>query len=251
MILLGFLCGFLACPLLAEAALTNPGFEDDFDGWTTGGLASTPGQANIPTTWPPGTDTVPFSKHEGEKMAALAYSGGLQGGLVWDNFIYQDIALGPDDNYLNFVYRFWTYDEGPFDNPGFLMEINGKTIYSVKAADVGDGTVGTLNYTTGQLNDGWTGISVPIGQYYSPGRPVSLRISFLAGNSGDDQYPSGVFIDAPNDFDEANGVEGPLSLNPPPSGSGFVVIPIPPAILLLGSGLLGLICFRRKAATKA
>jgi hypothetical protein len=226
-------------PSLGVAALVNPGFEDDFNGWDTKGLTSTPGVANLALEWPPGANTKEFSRYEGEKMAAIALNGG-PGGNVWANEIAQEVVLGPDDKFFNVVYTYWTYDEAPYDKAGFLVEINGRTVYSLEAGDIGDGTVGTLDYTEGPLAGGWTGISIPISQYYSPdpARPVSIRLSFSAGNTGDDKYPSGAFVDAPLESEGSS-----LSKDPIP---GFTVIPIPTSLLLLGSGLIGLISIRRR-----
>jgi len=55
-------------------------------------------------------------------------------------------------------------------------------------------------------------------------------ITFNAGNTGDDQYVSGVFIDSNS-----------LSMAP-----GCPVVPIPASLLLFASGLLGLVGIRRK-----
>ena len=100
----------------------------------------------------------------------------------------------------------------------------------MKAGDIGDGQLGTLDYTIGPLAGGWTGLSIPLSQYYDPDRLTSIRISFNAGNTGDNQYPSGVFIDGTS-----------LSEN-----NLYQVVPVPPAALLLGSGLIGLVGLRRR-----
>jgi hypothetical protein len=222
---------FLLIPGLAGAALVNGGFEDTFlQGWSYDGTVSDPGSQSVVGTL--------FTRYEGERMASLHSPISDGPGHVTENYIMQDVELASGDNFLNFVYIFWTLDEAPFDNPGFLMEINGKTILSKKAGDIGDGIVGTLDYTTGDLDDGWTGISVPVAQYYDPIRPATIRISFSAGNTGDDAWASGVFIDGPRE------PEGP-SLSPVPL-EGYLVIPIPSSLLLLGSSLFALIGIRRR-----
>jgi hypothetical protein len=203
---------FLLFTVSADAAIINGGFENNFNGWNYFGNTSVQTFANL------GGATDPFVPYEGERMAAITYP--TMAGAIWDNYIYQDVALGETDNYLNFAYNFWTYDEAPFDNPGFMVAINGKTVFSIAAGDIGDDVLGNLDFTD------WTLINIPVDQYYDPGRPASIKISFNAGNTGDDQYPSGVFIDA-------------VSVTESP-------VPIPTTILLLGSGLVAMIGLRKK-----
>jgi hypothetical protein len=62
-----------------------------------------------------------------------------------------------------------------------------------------------------------------VGQYFDPNRPTTIRIAFNAGNTGDNQFASGVFLDE-------------IRLE----------IPIPSTLLLFGSGLLGLMGVRRR-----
>lgn len=202
-------------PGINFGAVINGGFESDLTGWTTGGNAGVVTTATI--------DGVVFNPIEGNKMAALTYPA--MTGFVWDNYIYQDVTLGADDNYLNFSFNFWSFDEAPFDSPGFLLEINGETWYSMSAGDVGDGVLGTLDYS------GWMSLSIPVAQYYNPARPVQIRISFSAGNTGDNQWPSGVFVDGVS-LSEIN--EHPI-------------VPIPASLMLFFSGMIALCGIRRRA----
>jgi hypothetical protein len=197
----------------------NGDFETgDFTGWTPGGNNGIVSLANLLLDLGnPAAGSLEVNPLEGQFMGAITYPA--MEGFVYDNFIYQDVELGPQDIYLMFSYNFWTYDEAPFDNPGFTLEINGETVFSLSAGEIGDGEVGTLDFT------GWTTVAIDVSQYYSddPTRPVTIRIAFNAGNTGDNQFASGVFLDDIK-----------------------LVVPVPASILLLGSGLLGLIGLRRK-----
>jgi len=71
-------------------------------------------------------------------MALITYPYPSMAGYIWDNYIYQNVQLGATDKYLNFAYNFWTYDEAPFDDPGFVVAINSKTVFSIAAGDIRD-----------------------------------------------------------------------------------------------------------------
>jgi hypothetical protein len=199
-------------PAFAGAQIINGGFENDLFGWTSFG------NIGIATTATLGGET--FLPYSGEKMGAIAYPA--MTGYVWENGLSQGVPLGPDDNFLVFYYNFWTFDEAPFDSPGFTVQINGNPVFSIGAGDVGDGVVGTLDFT------GWMMFSYDVSEYYSndPLRPLTMQLLFNAGNSGDNQYPSGVFLDE-------------IQLNP---------VPVPPTLVLLATGLIGLVGVRRRKA---
>jgi hypothetical protein len=202
---------FFLTPVVAGAAIINGGFEDDFTGWTTMGSTGLATVANF------GGEM--FLPYAGATIGAITYPA--MTGYVWENSISQSVILGPDDNYLVLYYNFWTFDEAPFDAPGFTVQINGKDELTIDAGDYGDGVTGTLDYS------GWQMFSVDVSSYYSADpRPFALQIAFNAGNTGDNQYPSGVFLD-----------DIRLQANP---------VPIPPTVLMLAPGLIGLLALRRK-----
>lgn len=193
------------------AGIVNGGFESNFDSWTIKGDVSISSVALI--------DAVVFSPYEGDKMAGLGYYD--RSNYSWENAISQELTLTEDDEFLNFYYNFWTLDEAPFDNPGFMVTVNGKTEFFVQAGEIGDtlgigdDILGTLDYT------GWQLVTIGLSEYYSadPNRPATIEIAFSAGNTGDTNpdYASGVFIDS----------------------ISTTATPIPGGALLLLSGLLG------------
>jgi len=198
-------------PVLAGAQIFNGGFEDNYTGWTSTGNTGIAFSATI--------DGETFFPYSGEKMGAITYPA--MTGFIWENRLSQSVVLGPDDNYLVFYFNFWTFDEAPFDSPGFTVQVNGTEVFSISASDIGDGTVGTLDYTD------WQVFCYDVSGFYSADpRPFTLQLQFNAGNTGDNQYPSGVFLD-----------EIRLQENP---------VPIPPSLFILASGLLGLIGVRRR-----
>jgi hypothetical protein len=213
---------FFACltlivfPFVAEAGIVNGGFETgDFTGWTPGGNNGVVSLANLQLDLSNSSaGSLEITPFKDTFMGALTYPA-LEG-FVYDNFIYQDVPIGAPNLRLNLQYFFWTYDEAPFDTPGFTVSINGMTVFDKSAGDIGDGVLGTLDYT------GWTPLSIAVGQYYDPSRPATIRIAFNAGNTGDNQFASGVFLDE------------------------IQLVPIPGTLLLLGSGLLGLVGLRRR-----
>lgn len=198
--------------LIPGAGIINGGFEDGTAYWNISGSAGAVGPFTI-------VDTV-FLPYAGEKMLKINWPQ-TTGKFIWENSVSQDVILGPDDNYLVFYYNFWTFDEAPFDTPGFTVRINGAEVFSIGAADVGDGVIGTLDCT------GWQLFQLDVSDYYSddPRQPL-LHIQFNAGNTGDRLNQSGVFLD-----------EIRLQENP---------VPIPSAALLLAPGLIGLAAVRRK-----
>ena len=232
MVVKRLLC-FIACvtliafPFVGEAAIVNGNFETgDFSGWTVGGNNGVVSLANLALDQnDPEAGSLEVTPLQGQYMGALNYKEPhskeapcLQG-FVYDNFIYQDVLLGEQDNILVLNYFFWTYDEAPFDTPGFAVSINGMAVFSLSAGDIGDGVLGTLDFTS------WTTLAIDVSEYYSgdPDRPATIRIAFNAGNTGDNEYASGVFLDDVQ-----------------------LVVPIPSTLLLFGSGLLGLIGWRRR-----
>lgn len=148
---------------------------------------------------------------------------------------------------FSFYYNFLTWDYAGYDEPGFYVNVvdsTGAPINSLfyNAADVDTGSQ-PLDLT------GWTPYML---NGLNPLETYSVEIG--AGNTGDGSVQSFAFFD----WDDPNDDTFPTSLiNPIPYGqAGFTdyfysenhAVPVPAAVWLLGSGLLGIIGLRRRAA---
>ena len=208
----------------------------------------------------------------------MGYVGTLDDGInpvmggndVYDNSISQTIA--PGTSTISLWYNFFTWDYPPYDAPGFVIKIDGNTVLSYDAYDLSPNDDGYLDST------GWT--------YFSHGvtsaDPHTLTI--YAGNTGDDSVQSFVFIDYVNPLGSSTptgdgltggtfgvgdtgtsgfinggfeygslsgwsstgdaGVLGQFDYDP--EGDDGPPVPVPAAVWLLGSGLLGLLGLRKK-----
>ena len=208
-------------PISVQAGLTNGGFESGLADWTTSptGTVAPVGDSMI--------SGVLFEVQEGDWMASLSYPG-FSGDLE-ENYIRQKVEIEENSNYLSFFYNFWSFDEGNYD--GFVVSITGgmqdDIIMTVDAGDIAgahnNDNLGDLDYT------GWKFITFDISGFYNPARESNITISFFSGNTGDDSYPSGVFID-----------DVKITEYEPP------VVHVPTSMLLMASGLLGFVGLRRK-----
>jgi hypothetical protein len=223
---------FWVVPGAAFAGLLNGGFDDGLSSWEwTGNYAATSGVGIMDEF---GTTTV-FTPYGGSgQMASLTHVS--KSGYVWENTVSQNVALTADDDYFNFYFNFWTLDEGNYD--AFLVEINDETIFKINAENIGDDTLGTLDST------GWVPLSIDVSSYYAAGgRTPNIRLSFKAGNTNDDTYASGVFID------QAIIAGAPLSdawIYSPGDTDPIPPVPVPTSLLFLFSGLVGFISLKRR-----
>ena len=180
----------------------------------------------------------------------MAYVGTLEDGLseplgndVYDNYISQTVT---DASTISLYYNFFTWDYEYYDEPGFVIDIDGTEVLSYDAADI--------DYTEVWLDStGWTYFS------YAVDPQESHTLTIYAGNTGDESVQSFVFIDLVlNGFVNGGFETGDLtgwtsagdagvlgSFDYDPEGD-YGAVPIPAAVWLLGSGLLGLVGLRKK-----
>ena len=188
----------------------NAGFETgNFNFWGTNGTVS------VITG-----DSYVTSPYEGSYMALISTPGMSGGGYRDDNYIEQ--TIDPFNGYISFWYNFFTTDYD-YDNPGFVVKINGTQVYSLNANDEDNVTE---RYNDDVYYTGWRQF-----QYDISGYTGSVELAIYAGNTVDTYKNSWVYID---DF----------SPNAP------APVPEPATIFLVGAGFLGGIFSFKKGKQK-
>ena len=212
LLLILLLAAFVFTPMLASAALTNGGFEAGMNDWTASGNVSIVATSLIADN--------SFLPDEGQLMALV--SNPDNGGYFLENVLKQTFT--PDAKYLNVRYNFWTFDSGNYDK--FAVFLNGVESFSLSASDAGVAGINGLNFTD------WTGVSFILPNDRN-GDPIDIFLAFSAGNTGDPLNNSGVFLDN-------------LTLSDNNLYAVANSVPIPSALFLLGSGLVGLVAMNKK-----
>jgi hypothetical protein len=152
-----------------------------------------------------------FKAYEGTSMARIGSSDAPKN-WFYRNVLDQDTAKLKT---LTFSYNFWTFDATKPANSAFKVLVNGVEAFNVVAP--GTGTAGSI-YSTG-----WLTKSLDLSAYEADSQG-NITIAFSAGNITNNVYKSGVYLDAVS----------------------ATHAPIPAAVWLLGSGLLGLFGIRKR-----
>ncbi len=153
----------------------NPSFETgDFAYWTTGGIVSViTGNSYV------------SSPKDGNYMALISMPGNppdyAGGGYVYENYISQriDASVGQ----ISFWYNLFTTDYD-YDQPAFMVKINGQEVFSIDAEDVLDEWQDPVYYT------GWTLFTYDLSSYTG-----LVDVAIYAGNTDDNYYNSWAYID--------------------------------------------------------
>ncbi len=74
------------------------------------------------------------------KIGSDSSDPNYEGNYVWENRLMQSFEAGTKT--LGLQYDFHTYDGSVFDDPGFLIRLNGQEIFSLAASDVSGGSTG-------------------------------------------------------------------------------------------------------------
>lgn len=204
----------------------NGGFEDAgvLSGWETNGIVS-----QVPSggqVLPPVLYTI--TANEGSQMALLSAPGYSNGGSYTDNWISQDLA-GFQGGAISFYYNLFTTEPGvdpavSYDKfiATFSDKDHNNEIYSWEIDEWS-----AVNYTDNfefYYSD-WQLFSHDFGPFT---QPFTLSIKLSSGNGGgNDDFNTWTYLDS-------------FSL------TQTVPVPEPGTILLLSSGLLSLIAYKKK-----
>lgn len=96
------------------------------------------------------------------------------GKFVWENSLMQTFASGP--KILSFDYNFFTNDTEPYDDPGFLIRLNGQDVFATSSAFG---------------NSGWRQFVYDLSGLAATS---SVSLAFYAGNTGDTTNQSWVDV---------------------------------------------------------
>lgn len=196
----------------AQASVVNGGFEDGFNGWQTSQMLGGNVAVVSGYTFEDGT-TVQAS--EGTSMAMV---GMPVDGANWNIFNQVMQVDTITERYLSFDYNFWSYDYAPYDENGFQVLVNGRSVLSLSPEAFGKETGDESLQMTG-----WQTMTLDLAELFPQVMGFgTFSVAFMGGDTSDYDLKSGVFLD------------------------NVSATPIPGAFWLLGSGLLGLVGMRRR-----
>lgn len=156
-----------------KETVVNGSFEDGLAGWLTIGDVAGTSEERIGET-----ETSPVS---GTKMVRL---GSPSIPRVQSRLLQ---ALPNQAKSLKLSYLLTTYDHLPFDNPAFLIRINGVTLFQANPL-----LANPANLTENILkNSGWRNLELDLTKFDTP----YLNLEFIVSNNGDGQRPTWVYLD--------------------------------------------------------
>ena len=128
--------------------------------------------------------------YDGSLMARVGDTGD-SGNEVWLNGLGQSINSGAKT--LSFWYNFYSYDDLPFDAPGFSVVINGQEVFNLYAADIWNYYSDTANYDSQADTNHtcWQKSYIDLTSFETD----FLGISFYAGNTNTELEQSWVYLD--------------------------------------------------------
>ena len=193
----------------ARADILNPGFETgDLSDWASSGQAGVQSDIVYSDSYAAWIGTVDFNHDNYNDL-----TGDFPTDSLYDHSISQDFTTAGLST-LEFWYNVYTFEDNNYDQPAFGVFLDGTSIFSLNAGDIGFPT------STTPVSTGWTSFT------YDLSTPGSHTLTIYAGNTDDVFDQSWAYID------DVHVTAAP--------------VPVPAAIWLLGSGLLGLLGFMRK-----
>lgn len=162
-----------------EKITSNAGFElGSLDGWIAVGNTEAITQDAVNN---PQATVAPY---EGNFMVRIGNKED-PGNWAWENRIMRSIASGSKS--LSLYYNFHSRDLSSFDNPGFFIRLNGQEILKLDPS-----VVNTQDASDGQARTtGWRHFYYDLSNVDN-----NINLSFYAGNTGDKNNQSWVYIDS-------------------------------------------------------
>lgn len=154
--------------------IDNGDFESGLNGWTTSGEVSLLESDQFIESEP----LMPFS---GSKMIRL-------GSQLSSSSSHSLKKVFPRSRNLRFSYLLATGDHLPFDNPAFVVRINGQTVYTVSALQANPAISIDSKIRFGH----WQEIQIYLGDYNSESNELELILE----NNNDGLRPSWIYLDS-------------------------------------------------------
>lgn len=181
------------------------------------------------------TLVVPF-----QLWASVAYIGTVDfdyndsndytGAAATDNHLNNSLQQSIVGASFSLSYNMYTWDYPGYDEPGFAIYVDGVSVFSKSAGEVSPNEDEILDST------GWQVFSYT---FETAGEHV---VTLYAGNTGDSEYQTWVYIDDAVPFVNGSFETGDFSGWETEGQVGVVsAVPVPAAAWLLGAGLMGLV----------
>jgi hypothetical protein len=159
--------------------ITNSNFETgNTQGWVKTGHVNVLSSDTISN--PDQTITAPH----GNYMVRIGDPSDL-GNYLWENRLMGSFTSGAKSLYL--LYNFFSRDYSPYDNPGFLIRINGQEIFKVNTLAVNP----TSETDEAARSTSWQEFYYDLSTYNDP----KINLSLSSGNTGDKTTQSWTYVD--------------------------------------------------------
>lgn len=168
---------------LISEKIINGGFENEtLYPWESTGEVITLNSQTITDSYP--TDPLTVKPYQGKQMIRLGNDQSI-GSYTWENRLMGSFDPGPKT--ISLYYNFFTRDVSFFDDPGFLIRLNGKEIFRLNtlSPNPNDEPDGSARST------GWKRFVYDLSDQTNE----KINLSLLAGNTEDQFNPSWVYID--------------------------------------------------------
>ncbi len=154
-----------------ENRIQNGDFENDLSHWQISGAVNQVSQAGVD-----------FTPHLGNGMVQVGNSSSNGASTLSQTIDNSGRGLRT----LGLWYQLVTRETAPgFDEPAFQIRVNDKVVYQQYAQ------AATSEIADQQRTTGWKYLALDVADFVEP----TLRVEFSAGNTGDDQSASLVFLD--------------------------------------------------------